>query len=492
MCAERRKGIWPASLRGRFTTAITLAMLLLFVVMYVAVTLVSGSGLWLESTHPATGILTPLLLGALAVAGGLIVANILTRAIGAPIESAVDYVRERGLAAIEGRPSDRTCAPDADLPTELEELCVTVDQLMQQLSLRQADIQSVTEQVLESEQAFRTVVEASSEAKLLLRGGIVEVANPAAAQLLRLPAGFLLGISLLDAFSEVAAMTESGEPVYPDSLMSLPDGEPLAAQFIAEDGTELWVECSVSRPKADTELVLLTLRDVTERHELEQLRSEIVSVVSHDLRAPITVVSGYLEMLQNESLYAAKGEEIIANAREATKRMTAMLEDLLDLARSGRGIASVRQSVVDLRTLTSDVAAALPAHPSHELTVAHRGVAIVTGDADRLRQALTNLLMNAIEHTPDGTRISLSVTAEDGQAQVIVEDEGSGVPAEKRRSIFERYVQGDDGSGKGAGLGLYIVSTVARSHGGRAFVEDSDEGGARFVLELPLLGPGSD
>jgi len=464
-----------------------LSSALMFVIMYVVTSLISGYGLWPRSSGAVTGALTPLVLGGCTLLAGLVIAQILTRAIQKPIEHSVDYVRARGIAAIEGRSSDEVCAPDVDLPIELDELCSTVEQLMQQLSLRQADLRSVTEQALESEQAFRTVVDASSEAKLLMRGGIIEVVNPAAATFLRLPVGFLLGISLLDAFTQIAVMTESGEPVSADSLLLLPENEILAIQCLAEECEERWAECSVSRPKSDSELLLLTIRDVTERHQLERLRSEIISVVSHDLRAPLTVVSGYLDMLASDG-FEAKREVIISNARTATARMATMLEDLLDSARTGRGVASVRRAVVDLGSLTADVAAGLPAHPGHDLSIAQHAGATVSGDAERLRQALTNLLMNAIEHTPEGTRISMTVTSDDGHARVIVEDEGSGVPAEKRESIFERYVRLGTDQGTGAGLGLYIVRTVAESHGGRAYVEDSAEGGARFVMELPLLG----
>lgn len=481
--------VWPATLRARISASLALVCVLLFLVIYVVTAAITGFDLWPSGDDALLKTLVPLGVAGLALVVGFSLGQIVTRVVRVPLERFIERVQNNGLAAIEGRAVDP--APrDPDLPLELQALEDTVDQLLMQLSERQAELRDVTERALDSEQTFRTVVNASSEVKLLLRDDIVEVANPAAAGFLGIPLGILLGKPLADALQSFAITTESGDPLSAAMLLEHVGEQETLVHCLGEDGTERWAECSVTHPHEDHALALLTVHDVTERRTLEQLRAEVVSVVSHDLRAPLTVVSGYLEMLATD-MDAEKRATVVSRARTATARMAEMLEDLLDTARAGTGLRSDRRAPVNLAELASDVASSLPSHPGHELVIEPRADVVAPGDAGRLRQALTNLLMNAFKHTPTGTTISLVVDAGDSVGLLIVEDGGSGVPEEHREHIFERYTRLSDTPGDGAGLGLYIVKTVAEGHGGRAYVEDGDGGGARFVIELPLRGQDS-
>jgi signal transduction histidine kinase len=486
-----RLSIWPATLRGRFSASLALASVLLFIIIYSATSLVTGISLWPGGSDSVADIVVPLVLGGLALLAGFGLGLMLARAIRIPLEQFIAYVQEQGMAAIEGRASDAPAIKDSALPLELGELGETVEQLLRQLSLRQADLRAVTERALDSEQTFRTVVNASSEVKLLTRDGVIEVANPAASAFLRMPLGSLLGRPLAEVLSAYAITTDTGEALSAEMLLSRVEDGALLVHCLAADGEERWAECGVNHPADDSGLSLLTIHDVTERQVLEQLRAEVVSVVSHDLRAPLTVVSGYLEMLALE-MPQDRRAEIITRARAATTRMAEMLEDLLDTARAENGLPTTRREPIALGDLALDVVSSLPIHPEHELIVVQRQDIRVLGDIGHLRQALTNLLMNAIQHTSAGTKISLQVDAGPDQALVIVEDSGDGVPEEHRTRIFERFTRLDEWeSGSGAGLGLYIVKTIAESHGGAVHVEDADGGGARFVMTLPLAQPGA-
>ncbi|MDO9557676.1 MAG: HAMP domain-containing sensor histidine kinase [Coriobacteriia bacterium] len=480
--------MWPATLRGRFSASLALAFVLLFIIVYLVTALVMGFRLWPSGSDMMTDALVPLGLGGLALAAGLLLGLTLARGIRIPVERFVGYIREQGMAAIEGRAREVIAFPESDLPLELRELGETVEQLLQQLSLRQADLRDVTERALGSEQTFRSVVNASSEVKLLLCEDVIEIANPAAVSFLQRPLGSLLGEPLSAALSAFDITTETGEPLSAEMLLSRSGDEILLVRCLAENGEEQWVECAVTHPQDDFGLSLLTIRDVTERRTLEQLRAEVVSIVSHDLRAPLTVVSGFLEMLGGD-ISDERRIEIAGKARAATSRMAEMLEDLLDTARVEKNLMPVRWTSVSLGELAADVASSLPTHAEHELVIEQRVDVSVLADAGRLRQALTNVLMNAIQHTPEGTMISLLVDAGPQHALLIVEDGGSGVPEEYRELIFERYARLDDESSGGAGLGLYIVKTIAESHGGSACVEESSGGGARFVIRLPLVPP---
>ncbi|MDZ4655193.1 MAG: PAS domain-containing sensor histidine kinase [Coriobacteriia bacterium] len=468
--------------------SLALASVLLFIIIYVATSLVTGFNLWPSGVDNFIDVIVPLGLGGLALAAGLLLGLILSRLISAPLKHFASNLRERGLAAIEGRPADDTVSPIANVPLELKELDDTVEQLLRQLSLHQADLHAATERALVSEQTFRTVVNASSEVKLLMRGDVIEVANPAAVTFLGQPLDSLLGRPLFETLSTFTITTEADEPLSAEMLLSRGSDALMLVRCLAENGEERWAECTVTHPQDDSGLSLLTIRDVTERRTLEQLRAEVVLVVSHDLRAPLTVVSGYLEMLAGD-MPDERRTDIVSRARAATSGMAEMLEDLLDTARGEKGLLSTRWAPVSLSKLAAEVASSLPSHAGHELVFEQHADVSVPGDAGRLRQALTNLLMNAIKHTPEGTTISLQVDASPQHALLIVEDTGGGVAEKHRERIFERYTRLDGGSSDGAGLGLYIVRTVAEGHGGDVHVEDGSSGGARFVIRLPLLPP---
>jgi len=145
------------------------------------------------------------------------------------------------------------------------------------------------------------------------------------------------------------------------------------------------------------------------------------------------------------------------------------------------------QGSVDLALVTREAASEAEALTSdHLLTVEVDGSVVISGDQDQLHRMVTNLVENAVRHTPPGTSIKVRLDSSVTSAILTVEDNGPGIPSERRGQIFERFVRHAGDSGGSTGLGLAIVSTVAEAHNGRVLVEDA-EPGARFVVELPLF-----
>ncbi len=231
---------------------------------------------------------------------------------------------------------------------------------------------------------------------------------------------------------------------------------------------------------------MLTARNVTDEHRLEALRAEIVSLVSHDLRAPLTVISGYLELLSRPIDDEARAKAYEA-ARTAADRMASLIGELLETTRAEQVFAPAVFEKVRLGLLAEDVAEAMRLGSNREIVIVKRKKAEVLGDPLRLRQAIENLIGNAIKHTPDGTDVTVIVDATETHGFLAVEDCGPGVPDDARESIFERFTQLRHRAGReGLGLGLYIVRVIAESHGGSVHAESAESGGARFVLEIPL------
>ena len=221
----------------------------------------------------------------------------------------------------------------------------------------------------------------------------------------------------------------------------------------------------------------------------ENTLRRFIADASHELRTPLTSVRGYAEMLRRG---AEKSPEDSAVARrrieEESVRMSEMVDDMLVLARLGQGRPLEREPV-DLQAIARDtVADARVVAPQREITLDAPVPVVITGDDARLRQALGNLVRNALVHTPPDTPVHVRVASDNGTAHLTVVDHGPGLGPEERGRVFEPFYRADPSRSRdsgGAGLGLSIVAAVAGAHGGAVAVSDTPGGGATFDIELP-------
>lgn len=215
-------------------------------------------------------------------------------------------------------------------------------------------------------------------------------------------------------------------------------------------------------------------------------QKRFIADVSHDLRTPLTIIRGNLDLVSQEeggesrmaAIKAAKGE---------VDRLSRLVSDLLLLAQMDAGLELERRPV-ELDTLLLEVyrEAKLLA-PALEIRLGEEDQASLLGDRDRLKQLLLNLVQNAVDHTPDGGQVTLSLCREGGWAYLSVADTGSGIPPEELPHIFERFYRVEKGRRRGgAGLGLAIAQWIAHSHGGEISVKSELEEGSTFTLRLPL------
>ena len=233
-------------------------------------------------------------------------------------------------------------------------------------------------------------------------------------------------------------------------------------------------------------------RDATER-KLRQFLAD----ASHELRTPLTSIQGFAELfrLGQERPAGPDGEPavdlpvILRRIESESARMKTLVEDLLMLARLDE-TREMDSAPVDLSVLAADACTdAVAAAPDRKVTLDAPDPVVVKGDGDQLRQAIANLVTNALKHTPEGTAIEVGTRAEDGRGVVSVRDHGPGIAGEDRERVFDRFWRADESrTGTGAGLGLSIVAAITAAHGGEASVEnvpEADGGGARFTLRLP-------
>jgi two-component system OmpR family sensor kinase len=227
-----------------------------------------------------------------------------------------------------------------------------------------------------------------------------------------------------------------------------------------------------------------------QRKASEQRLRRFIADASHELRTPLTSIRGYSEMLRRGAEQSPNDADLARRRiEEESVRMSVLVDDMLLIARLDQG-RPLEKKPVDLQGIASDAAAdARAVAPNREITLTSPGPVVVEGDDTRLRQALGNLVRNALVHTPQQTAVEIAVSTEDGVGRMAVADHGPGLRPEEIKRIFEPFYRADPSRSRdsgGAGLGLSIVNAVVTAHGGQVRVKETSGGGATFEVELPL------
>jgi PAS domain S-box-containing protein len=274
-------------------------------------------------------------------------------------------------------------------------------------------------------------------------------------------------------------------------------GTPFRAEYRlrTKDGRWLWIldEGGVVRDDDGQPLFMQGLMyDITERKRAEErlvaldaLKNTLLHTLSHDLKEPLTAILGAASTLErlNDVLEPDERTDLLRTMVARTKGMNALLTDLLDLERLDRGIVEPRRFPVDLVDLVRELIPQVDVlHGRHVEVVGVRCIADV--DTTKVERMVENLLVNAARHTPPDSRIWVRLTTGAEGAMIAVEDEGPGVPDTLKGEIFEAFRRVNDAQA-GSGIGLSLVARFAQLHGGRAWVQDREGGGASFRVWLP-------
>ncbi len=234
---------------------------------------------------------------------------------------------------------------------------------------------------------------------------------------------------------------------------------------------------------------LVPIRDsLSAQHSALRRQREFAADASHELRTPLTVIRSSIEHLQrhpNEPV--ASVGSAVEDIEAEVEHLTALVDDLLLLARSDSGAVSLDRLPVDLGDIAADAASSLdkPAASKGVRVVVDPEPALVVGDADRLRQLVRILVDNAIRHSPAGGEVVIRVRPEGRSASLQIADQGPGVAAEDMPRIFERFWRAPGAPSGGTGLGLAIAKWIVDRHDGRIAVGNGAHGGAVFSVDLP-------
>ncbi len=285
-------------------------------------------------------------------------------------------------------------------------------------------------------------------------------------------------------------------------------GEGQSRELVLPSGRVLYTDVSTIETSQGEELGrVAVMRDITRFKELDEMKSEFLTTVSHDLRAPLTFMRGYADRLDAVGHLNEKQELYVENILQGVQRIDDLVLELLDLSRIEAGLGVERrpchlgvvvaEAVSSLRGRAAAKGISLQIDPPLDLSEA-REDGLVSGDRALLRQAVVNLLDNAIKYTPAGGNVStgLSVEARNGNryATIRVADTGIGIAPDKQVRLFEKFYRAkrsDRSEASGTGLGLAIVKSIVERHEGEVWVESRLGQGSTFSMSFPLADDAS-
>jgi len=266
--------------------------------------------------------------------------------------------------------------------------------------------------------------------------------------------------------------------------------------FVRKDGTFLEVQCDVGLLEIGGQRLgaVLEIRDRSLEARAEEAKHEYVALIAHDLRTPLTAVQGQAQALQLRSQRKGNGDRADVRSLEAivanTRRMEAMIQDLIESSQLESGALLLRLTPIDLSRLAAEVVAQLTSVEDRQrirVLASTRGP-LISADAARIERVLMNLLQNALKYSPADAPVELEVQQVAGEAVVGVIDHGAGIPVDELPRLFQRFSRvGEAAVGpSGFGLGLYIARLIVEAHGGRVWAESEVGTGSRIGFALPL------
>ncbi len=337
---------------------------------------------------------------------------------------------------------------------------------------------------LEKERSFAILANIADGIVAVDREGRVVLWNSAAEQITGVPAVEALGrtpVQVLQRNLESDGGTQQG-----DRLLS-----------IQRSGEEVWLsltEAVMRDPAGAVAGRIFAFRDISADRAVEQMKSDFVSAVSHELRTPLTSIYGFAETLLRQDVLFGEDERrtFLGYIASESQRLTAIVDQLLNVARVDTGDLQVNLAPTDVREVVSEVLAGADQDNAHSFVLDLPSEPLAAeADRDKLRQVFSILVDNAVKYSPEGGTVTVGATRKDETVEVRVVDEGVGIPQAEQERIFRKFYRGADAAGRlggagGSGLGLFLAREFVKAMGGRIWVTSTEGEGSSFGFELPL------
>ena len=415
-------------------------------------------------------------------------------------EAAVMPLRKLTAALDHATGNDFKTTIPVESPDEFGRVAQSFNRMLVQL---QAYRSSTSAEVVTERNRARSVVDGLDEGLLLLdENRRILLANPVMGELLGLPVAQLVDQLAADVAQRndlLAAMLRPLDAPRRDAAVA---EAPLLT--VARQGEEVFYRLAVqdlvsfNEASDKTEFVgqVLTLRNVSDFKKLDQVKSNFLATVSHELKTPLSSINMSLKLLQTDKLDAGERARVTDGIRRETQRLLRLVGELLDVSRldSGVGIQldfGATQLADVVRFATATVQAQLDNKQLRLATDLPPDLPAVRADVEKTTWVLINLLANAIRYSPAGETLTVRAARAGQFVQLTVQDRGPGIAAEYHERIFQRFAQIPDKAGYagGSGLGLSIAREFITAQGGRLWVESELGSGSAFQFTLPVAGP---
>ena len=325
--------------------------------------------------------------------------------------------------------------------------------------------------------------------------------NPAAQKILGWREEEVIGRPCAEIFKEEDSSSSHQEELLLEAMRkahpvtSVKEGHPV----INKAGQRIFIASGVV-PLLDLDGQVIgamaTFRDVSAEIELDHMKSGFISMVSHELRSPLSHIIASTELIREANLSSGQQQDLLNIIHAQSNRLNRFVAQILDVSLLEAGAVKAEQEPVALKPLIKQMIEAFETRANthrFELT-APEGPTIVVGDESKIQTVLNNLLENAVNYSPKGSRVSIEVSDRDKEIVISVIDEGIGIPAMQLERIFERFHRvnaSDDQEQYGYGLGLYISKRLIEIQGGSIWAKSELERGSRFSFSLPKWSPAS-
>lgn len=330
--------------------------------------------------------------------------------------------------------------------------------------------------------------------------GVIVGFNPASAKLTKFGLAEALGQPLSKIIKVVSTEGLSPDTILPLSQV-LREGKTITKveqQIETKNGDRVWTESSYSPIFDNSGHVtsgIAIIRDVHKDREVEEIKSDFISIVSHELRTPLSAIKGFLDMILKSDFGELNDKQFhyLSRVQQSNQRMIDLVEDLLDVSYIESGKISLNQNPIALEGVITEVVTELASKGfEKQITLRvnrkHR-LPLVLADETRLRQIMVNLIDNAIKYSFPKTEVTIDFRMQGDELITSVSDQGVGIAPSQMERVFQKFgrlynpmsVQAG-----GSGLGLYIVKRLVESHGGRIWVTSRESRGSRFSFSLPI------
>lgn len=372
----------------------------------------------------------------------------------------------------------------------------TLNEFDEARSLSEAALHRSEDRLQRSEEKYRLLWESSPEAVLIMeRSARVCFANAAVRSILGMEPNAVIGRSLEELLPRAGAVLADEISHFCVTEACGLNWRAIELQLALPDGRVRSLEASLSHMVIGGEHMFATfMRDVSERKEVDRVKSEFISVVSHELRTPMTAIYGSLSLMEGglAGTLSEEATELVQIARSSAGRLILLINDILDLNKIEAGkleLKKAKEDPLELATTATRGVQCTADQMSVSIRIAGEANLFIGCDRNRIVQVLTNLISNAIKFSGVNSTVTVNLSTHCNYVRFEITDQGPGIPKEQIPLLFQKFNQldaSDSRSAEGTGLGLAISKSLVEMHEGRIGVESPPGQGATFWFELPL------